>query len=88
MKNIKNDNSELEIKSFDFENSKPNRYYQNYDENNQTIIIKSDSVRTIALDLDIADYFPDSQSVNFALRSLINAIPANWQKTSFKSGIV
>ncbi|MCX6153724.1 MAG: hypothetical protein NT007_06160 [Candidatus Kapabacteria bacterium] len=77
MKNTKIDPvaEDFDIGPFDFENSLPNKYAQLYSEDNKTIIIKSDQVKTIVLDSDIASYFPDSKSVNFALRSIIKAIP-------------
>jgi hypothetical protein len=77
MKNTKTikESEDFEIPPFDFGNSLPNKYEKLYSEDNQTIILKSNEVKTIVLDSDVADYFPDSKSVNFALRSIIKAIP-------------
>jgi hypothetical protein len=82
MKNSKtyNESEDFEIPLFNFENSLPNKYAKQYDEDDISIILKSNSVKTVVLDSDIADYFPDSKSVNFALRSIIKAIPAISQK--------
>ena len=74
-----------EIPKFDFENSVPNKFAELYSEDNQTIIIKSNNIKTIVLDSDIADYFPDSKSENFALRSIIKAIPQRKQKKMIKN---
>ena len=71
----KKDTEDLEIPSFDFENSLPNKYAKSYSENNQTNILNANKITTIVLDSDLADYFPDSKSVNFALRSILKAIP-------------
>jgi uncharacterized DUF497 family protein len=59
MKNTKTykETEDFEIPPFDFENSKPNKYKKLYTEDNQTIILKSNDVKTIVLDSDIADYF-------------------------------
>jgi hypothetical protein len=82
MKNTKNykESEDFEIPPFNFDNSLPNKYAKQYDEDNLSIIIKSNALKTIVLDADIADYFPDSKSVNFALRSIIKAIPVKRQK--------
>jgi hypothetical protein len=49
MKNIKTniDSEDFEIPPFDFENSVPNKYASKYSEDNKTIIIKSDNLKTI-----------------------------------------
>ncbi|MBM2816144.1 MAG: hypothetical protein HW421_2906 [Ignavibacteria bacterium] len=75
MKHTKHNSGDFEIPPFNFEDSIPNKYASHYSEDNQTIIIKSDNVKTIVLEPDVAGYFPDSQSVNFALRALIKAKP-------------
>jgi hypothetical protein len=77
MKNsrIYKESEDYEIPPFDFDNSMPNKFAKLYTEDNLTIILKSNDLKTIVLDTDIADYFPDSRSVNFALRSILKAIP-------------
>ena len=82
MNNIQtnNINSDFDIPPFDFENSKPNKYAKLYSEDNKTIVYKSDSIMTVVLDSDIAEYFHDSKSVNTALRMLIKNKSSKKQK--------
>lgn len=68
---------------YDFRGKKGVRgkYYQKLQNGYTTIIHKSDGstvvkyTRPIYLDEDVQEYFPDSESVNNALRGLIALIP-------------
>ena len=59
------------------------KYYKAIQKGYKTIIHKSDGstveteTRPIFLDEDVQKYFPDSQSVNNALRGLIALVPDN-----------
>ena len=66
------DDELVEIPPFDFENSEPNKFAGRYDENAETVIYKSENARGVILDPDVAEHFPDSESVNIALRVLIS----------------
>jgi hypothetical protein len=86
MKNIKNnlEDENYIIPPFDFESSISNKYAKFYEEDDKTIIIKSHKAKTIVLDSDIANHFPDSKSVNYALRSLIKAFSVINNQQSYK----
>jgi len=62
----------VEIPPFDFENSMQNRYAQQYDQKTNTVVLTSGHEKIIVLEPDVADCFPDSESVNAALRALIS----------------
>lgn len=64
----------VEIPPFDFENSVPNKFAEQYNENAETVIFDSEKGISVVLEPDVAEYFPDSESVNTALRGLILAI--------------
>jgi hypothetical protein len=70
----KTDNGLVEIPPFDFDHSQPNKFAAQYDDHVETRIITADDRPAVMLDSDVAEYFPDSESVNAALRSLITAI--------------
>ncbi|MDM8526162.1 hypothetical protein QUF80_22530 [Desulfococcaceae bacterium HSG8] len=74
MKNSVSDSEPVGIPPFDFENSEPNKFAERYDEHAETVIYKSENARGVILDQDVAEYFPDSESVNIALRALISVI--------------
>jgi hypothetical protein len=67
----KKDSELVKIPSFDFKNSLPNKYFKKYSDNEPVII--QGTKNKIELESDVAEYFPDSESVNNALRSLILA---------------
>jgi hypothetical protein len=77
-----NDKDEMR-EEYDFRGKKGVRgkYYKAMREGYKTIIHKSDGstveteTRPIFLDEDVQKYFPDSQSVNEALRGLIALVP-------------
>ncbi len=60
------------------------KYYKPLQKGHTTIIHKSDGstvvteTRPIFLDEDVRKYFPDSQSVNDALRGLIALVPEKY----------
>jgi hypothetical protein len=55
------------LDEYDFSNGIRGKYAQEY----------SDGVNIIKLDKDVRKIFPDSKSVNHALRTLINLIPSS-----------
>lgn len=69
-----NNNGLAEIPPFDFEDSKPNRFAAQYQEGISTHLLMTPEKATITLEPDVAEYFPDSESVNAALRTLIAAL--------------
>lgn len=64
----------VEIPSFDFEHSQPNKFADQYTKQAETIVLNSEQEKSVVLEPDVAAYFSDSDSVNAALRSLIAAI--------------
>jgi hypothetical protein len=44
-------------------------------------------VRLVQLYPDVAEYFPDAESVNHALRAIIAAIPAKRRRTRSKASV-
>ncbi|MEW5801821.1 MAG: hypothetical protein AB1847_06910 [bacterium] len=62
MKKMKNDSDMLE--EYDFDGGVRGKYAQRYAEGTNVVVI----------DPDIAEYFPDHESVNEALRSLVTII--------------
>ena len=68
-------NGLVEIPPFDFEHSQANKFASQYDEGAETLILDSEQAKSVILEADVAAYFPDSDSVNTALRALISAIP-------------
>jgi hypothetical protein len=70
----KTDNGLVDIPPFDFDHSQPNKFAAHYDDQVETRIITTNERPAVMLDPDVAAYFPDSKSVNAALRSLITAI--------------
>jgi hypothetical protein len=55
---------------FDYSKARPNRFAKEYNE----------MTRRVSLDSDIADYFPTAESVNDALRSLVQIANKNQTK--------
>ena len=65
-KGKKNRPSNVEMrKEYDFSKARPNKYAKKYSEGGNLVVI----------DPLLARYFPDSDSVNAALRALISAFP-------------
>ena len=52
-------------KEYDFSNSFPNKYAKKFAEGTNVVV----------LDPDLADYFPDSESVNAVLRAVVSILP-------------
>lgn len=52
-------------KEYDFSNLRPNKYARKYAEGTNIVVIES----------DLAKIFPNSESVNTALRALVSAFP-------------
>jgi len=71
---VPTDNGLVNIPSFDFEHAQPNRFVERYHEGVETIVLNTGQKNIILLEPDVAEYFPDSESVNTALRVLITAI--------------
>jgi hypothetical protein len=61
---MKNDDM---LDEYDFSNGTRGKYTQQY----------NDGINIIKLDNDVRKVFPDAESVNNALRTLINLIPPN-----------
>ena len=55
------------LEEYDFSNGIRGKYTQEY----------NDGINIIKLDQDVKEFFPDTKSVNNALRTLINLIPQN-----------
>ncbi len=70
----KNENEDV-IPPFDFDNSKPNWFVKDYRPDSSIDIIQSERHLQVTIDDDLTEYFPDEDSVNKALRGLINIIP-------------
>jgi hypothetical protein len=56
--------------NLDYSKARPNRFAKEYNE----------MTRRVSLDSDIADYFPTAESVNDALRSLVQIANKNQSK--------
>lgn len=78
---IKADDGLVEIPTFDFEHSRPNTFAEQYAEGVETTILQAEDKTQVMLEPDVAAYFPDSESVNAALRALIAAF-ANMKQLS------
>ena len=63
----------VDIPPFDFEHSAPNPFVERYREGVETVILTVEEKPSVILEPDVAAYFPDSESVNAALRTLIAA---------------
>ncbi|MDJ0597522.1 MAG: hypothetical protein QNJ37_01560 [Crocosphaera sp.] len=92
-KNDSNLNNNLEddmLPEYDFSQGVRGKHYQAYRQGHNVTINKEDGTKvvqnfvleenTIILDPDVKEYFPDSESVNHALRTLINLIPKSKKK--------
>jgi len=56
---------------YDFSNARPNKYAKKYAEGTNIVIIEP----------DLIEFFPDSESVNSALRALVSAFPKSRLKS-------
>ena len=90
-KNSENDNAEQvsEMRAeYDFRGGVRGKHYNDFREGYTVVVHKedgTDDVRTfMPIDADVREYFPDAESVNKALRGLINLIPAKRPKTRKK----
>jgi uncharacterized DUF497 family protein len=52
-------------KEYDFSNARPNKYAKKY----------AEGVNIVMIDPDLVKFFPDSDSVNSALRALVSIFP-------------
>ncbi|EAZ91025.1 hypothetical protein [Crocosphaera chwakensis] len=78
------------LPEYDFSQGVRGKHYQAYREGHSVTINQEDGTTvvqnfvleegTIILDPDVKEYFPDSESVNHALRTLINLIPKSREK--------
>ena len=78
------------LPEYDFSQGVRGKHYQDYRKGHNVIINKEDGTKvvqnfvleeaSIILDPDVKEYFPDSESVNHALRTLINLIPKSNKK--------
>lgn len=57
-------------KEYDFSNARPNKYAKKYAEGTNIVMIEP----------DLVEFFPDSKSVNTALRALVTAFPEAKQR--------
>ena len=55
---------------YDFSNARPNKYAKKYAEGTNIVIIEP----------NLAEFFPDSESVNTALRALVSIFPKSKSK--------
>jgi hypothetical protein len=70
-KNIANRATNWEMrKEYDFSNVRPNKYAKKYAEGTNIVVIDS----------DLVEFFPDSASVNAALRALVSIFPKSRPK--------
>jgi hypothetical protein len=69
-----NEHELVEIPPFDFEHSQPNKFFEQYDEHAETVVFTAEHEHIVVLEPDVAEYFPDSESVNTVLRAFISAI--------------
>lgn len=84
------------LPEYDFRGKKGVRgkYYQAYRQGHTVQVVESDGMITtqyftledgaVMLEPDVKQYFPDSDSVNRALRVLITAVPVKTRKSSSK----
>ncbi len=83
--NLNNNLGDDMLPEYDFSQGVRGKHYQDYRKGHNVIINKEDGTKvvqnfileeaSIILDPDVKEYFPDSESVNHALRTLINLIP-------------
>ena len=77
-KNIAAKAGEWEMrKEYDFSNVRPNKYAKKYTEGTNIVIIEPDLIK----------FFPDSESVNSALRALVSIFPKSRPKRKPKKSL-
>jgi hypothetical protein len=64
-------------KEYDFSNARPNKYAKKYAEGANIVVIEPDLVK----------FFPDSESVNAALRALVSNFPQSKPKRKPKGSL-
>ena len=75
MKKMSEDNYEMKDEyRFDYSKSRPNRFAKEYNK----------MKRSVLLDSDVADYFPTTESVNEALRSIVKNVSKNQPELTHK----
>jgi hypothetical protein len=65
-------------KEYDFSNARPNKYAKKYAEGTNIVVIEPDLVK----------FFPDSESVNAALRALVSIFPKSKPREKSKKSLV
>lgn len=76
-KNITDRNIDWEMrKEYDFSNTRPNKYAKKYAEGTNIVVIEP----------DLVEFFPDSESVNATLRTLVSIFPKTRSKRKVKKG--
>ncbi|WP_107666778.1 hypothetical protein [Cyanothece sp. BG0011] len=88
--NLNNNIEDDMLPEYDFSQGVRGKHYHAYRQGHQVTINKEDGTKvvqnfvleegSIILDPDVKEYFPDSESVNNALRTLINLIPKSKKK--------
>jgi hypothetical protein len=61
-------------KEYDFSNARPNKYAKKYAEGTNIVLIEP----------DLVEFFPDSESVNATLRTLVSIFPKTRSKGKSK----
>ena len=61
-------------KAYDFSETRPNKYAKKYAKGTNIVVI----------DPDLAEFFPDSESVNAMLRAVVAILPQSTSKTKLK----
>lgn len=64
-------------KEYDFSNARPNKYAKKYAEGTNIVVIEP----------DLVEFFPDSESVNSALRALVSVFPKSKKGEKAKSAM-
>jgi hypothetical protein len=83
------------LPEYDFASGIRGKHYKSYRDGHKVKVHKSDGTTIIQyftledgavmLEPDVREYFPDSESVNKALRSLIAIVPKNRKKVKSRS---
>lgn len=64
-------------KEYDFSNARPNKYAKKYAEGTNIVVIEPDLLK----------FFPDSESVNTALRALVSIFPKSKPRGKQKNSL-
>jgi len=65
-------------KEYDLSNSRPNKYAPKYVEGTNVVLIEP----------DLVEFFPDSESVNAVLRTLVSILPKSKPARKMKKGSI